>query len=159
MDFGLAHEVGDGQGLTESGAVMGTPSYMPPEQARGDARRVDCRSDVYGIGATLYHLLAGEPPFVQDEDGNVLLKVLVQDPVPLREKAPGIPAALDVIVGKCLNKEPHQRYTTAADLAEDLGRFLNRERVVARPLGLASRPLLARQAQQAHGRRRGRALA
>ncbi len=139
MDFGLAHELGSGQGLTESGAVMGTPSYMPPEQARGDARRVDCRSDVYGIGATLYHLLAGEPPFVQDDTGNVLLKVLIQDPVPLREKAPGIPAALDVIVGKCLNKEPHQRYTTAADLADDLGRYLNRERVVARPLSLITR--------------------
>jgi serine/threonine-protein kinase len=118
---------------------MGTPSYMPPEQARGDARRVDCRSDVYGIGATLYHLLAGEPPFVQDETGNVLLKVLVQDPVPLREKVPGIAPALDVIVGKCLNKEPHQRYATAADLADDLGRFLNRERVVARPLSLITK--------------------
>jgi eukaryotic-like serine/threonine-protein kinase len=139
MDFGLAREGGDRQGLTESGAVMGTPSYMPPEQARGDARHVDCRSDVYGLGATLYHLLSGEPPFVQGETGNVLLQVLTEDPVPLRVKAPSIPEGLDVIVGKCLNKEPHQRYPTAADLAADLERYLNQERVVARRLGLGSR--------------------
>jgi serine/threonine-protein kinase len=140
MDFGLARESGGGaQGLTESGAVMGTPSYMPPEQARGDTRHVDRRSDVYSLGATLYHLLAGEPPFVQDAAGNVLLKVLAQEATPLRQKNPSVPEALEIIVGKCLNKEPHQRYATAADLAADLDRFLHRERVVARRLSLATR--------------------
>lgn len=139
MDFGLAREAGDSQGLTESGAVMGTPSYMSPEQARGDVRKIDCRSDVYSLGATLYHVLCGEPPFVNDGSVNVLLKVLTQDPVPLRLKAPDLPEALEIIVGKCLNKEPHQRYASAADLALDLERFLNRERVVARRLSLASR--------------------
>jgi eukaryotic-like serine/threonine-protein kinase len=138
MDFGLARESG-AQGLTESGAVMGTPSYMPPEQARGDTRHVDSRSDVYGLGATLYHLLSGEPPFVQGEVGNVLLKVLTEEVIPLRDRDPSIPEALDVIVGKCLNKEPHQRYATAEDLAADLDRFLNQERVVARRLSLVSR--------------------
>lgn len=139
MDFGLAREAGGAQSLTESGAVMGTPSYMSPEQARGEVRRIDCRSDVYSLGATLYHVLAGEPPFVYDGSVNVLLKVLVQDPIPLRVKAPEAPEALEVIVGKCLNKEPHQRYATAADLAVDLERFLNRERVTARRLSLGAR--------------------
>ena len=138
MDFGLARESG-AQGLTESGAVMGTPSYMPPEQARGDTRHVDCRSDVYSLGATLHHLLAGEPPFVQDDAGNVLLKVLMEEAAPLRDKDPSIPEALEIIVGKCLHKEPHQRYATAADLGADLERFLNRERVIARRLSLVSR--------------------
>ncbi|HEU4406389.1 MAG TPA: serine/threonine-protein kinase [Polyangiaceae bacterium] len=140
MDFGLARETsGTATGLTQSGAIMGTPSYMPPEQARGDVRSVDPRSDVYSLGATLYDLLAGAPPFEDDSAVSTLLKVLVQDPAPLRSKDPTIPQALDTVVGKCLNKEPHQRYATAAELAEDLGRFLGRERVLARPLGLPTR--------------------
>ncbi|MRG93705.1 protein kinase domain-containing protein [Polyangium spumosum] len=139
MDFGLAREASETKGLTESGTVMGTPGYMPPEQARGSVRSIDPRSDVYSLGATLYDLLAGAPPFEDESAVNVLLKVLIQDPVPLREKEPSIPLALDVIVGKCLNKEPHQRYTSAAELADDLERFLNRERVLARRLGLPTR--------------------
>ncbi|MDI1428558.1 protein kinase domain-containing protein [Polyangium sorediatum] len=139
MDFGLAREASETKGLTESGTVMGTPGYMPPEQARGSVRSIDPRSDVYSLGATLYDILAGAPPFVDESAVNVLLKVLIQDPVPLREKDPSIPLALDIIVGKCLNKEPHQRYTTAAELADDLDRFLNRERVLARRLGLPTR--------------------
>ncbi|MDI1442724.1 serine/threonine-protein kinase [Polyangium sp. 6x1] len=139
MDFGLAREASETKGLTESGTVMGTPGYMPPEQARGSVRSIDPRSDVYSLGATLYDILAGAPPFEDESAVNVLLKVLIQDPVPLREKDPSIPLALDVIVGKCLNKEPHQRYATAAELADDLERFLNRERVLARRLGLPTR--------------------
>ncbi|UQA60636.1 serine/threonine-protein kinase [Polyangium aurulentum] len=139
MDFGLAREASDTKGLTESGAVMGTPGYMPPEQARGHVRGTDPRSDVYSLGATLYDLLAGAPPFVDESAVNVLLKVLIQDAVPLRVKDPSIPQALDIIVGKCLNKEPHQRYATAAELADDLERFLNRERVLARRLSLPTR--------------------
>ena len=139
MDFGLAREASEKKGLTESGTVMGTPGYMPPEQARGSVRSIDPRSDVYSLGATLYDILAGAPPFVDESAVNVLLKVLIQDPVPLRGKEPSIPLALDIIVGKCLNKEPHQRYTTAAELADDLDRFLNRKRVLARRLGLPTR--------------------
>ncbi|MDC3955333.1 serine/threonine-protein kinase [Polyangium jinanense] len=139
MDFGLAREASETKGLTESGTVMGTPGYMPPEQARGSVRSIDPRSDVYSLGATLYDILAGAPPFEDESAVNVLLKVLIQEPVPLRQRDPSIPLALDIIVGKCLNKEPHQRYPTAAELADDLERFLNRERVLARRLGLPTR--------------------
>ncbi|MDI3281955.1 serine/threonine-protein kinase [Polyangium sp. 15x6] len=139
MDFGLAREASETKGLTESGTVMGTPGYMPPEQARGSVRRIDPRSDVYSLGATLYDILAGAPPFEDESAVNVLLKVLIQEPVPLRQRDPSIPLALDIIVGKCLNKEPHQRYPAAAELADDLERFLNRERVLARRLGLPTR--------------------
>ncbi|MDI1479419.1 serine/threonine-protein kinase [Polyangium sp. y55x31] len=139
MDFGLAREASETKGLTESGTVMGTPGYMPPEQARGSVRSIDPRSDVYSLGATLYDILAGAPPFEDESAVNVLLKVLIQDPIPLRERDPSIPLALDIIVGKCLNKEPHQRYPNAAELADDLERFLNRERVLARRLGLPTR--------------------
>ncbi|MCC6556208.1 MAG: protein kinase [Polyangiaceae bacterium] len=139
MDFGLARQESDTRGLTESGVIMGTPGYMPPEQARGHTRSVDPRGDVYSLGATLYDLLTGAPPFVDESAVNVLLKVLLHEPAPLRSKDPSIPQALETIVGKCLNKEPHQRYATAAELAEDLDRFLNRERVLARRLSLPAR--------------------
>lgn len=139
MDFGLARESGAAQGLTESGAVMGTPAYMSPEQARGDARHLDCRSDVYSLGATLYDALCGAPPFVDHTVVNILIKVLNDPPPPLRSRAPGAPEAVERIVGKCLNKEPAQRYQTAQALADDLGRYLSAQRITARRLSYAYR--------------------
>ncbi|HNN93454.1 MAG TPA: serine/threonine-protein kinase [Pseudomonadota bacterium] len=139
MDFGLARESGDAAGLTESGAVMGTPAYMSPEQARGEGRRLERRSDVYGLGAALYDLLVGTPPFVGDSAVRIILQVLTVDPVPPRLRDATIPEALELIVLKCLNKEPHQRYATAAELAADLDRFLLRQRVQARRLGFFER--------------------
>ncbi|HNN91283.1 MAG TPA: serine/threonine-protein kinase, partial [Pseudomonadota bacterium] len=136
LDFGLAREAHEGKGLTESGAVMGTPAYMSPEQARGEIRSLDRRADVYSLGATLYDLLSGTAPFEDESIVNVLLKVLNDDVRPLRDKHPDVPEALDVIVGKCLNKEPAQRYQTAQELADDLGRFLNNQRIVGKQVSL-----------------------
>lgn len=139
MDFGLARASGAEQGLTESGAVMGTPAYMSPEQARGDARHLDCRSDVYSLGATLYDAICGMPPFVDQTVFSILLKVLNDPPPPLRSRAPLAPEAVERIVGKCLNKEPTQRYPTAQALADDLGRYLGAQRITAQRLSYTYR--------------------
>ncbi|HNN96905.1 MAG TPA: protein kinase [Pseudomonadota bacterium] len=136
MDFGLAREAGDSQGLTESGAVMGTPAYMAPEQARGDKRQMDRRTDVYGLGATLYALLAGRPPFLDETPAATMVRVLSEDPTLLRNINPALPSALETIVSKCLNKEPAQRYPSALALAEDLERFLRQQQIVGRRTSL-----------------------
>ena len=134
MDFGLARDSSDGNGLTESGDILGTPAYMSPEQARGEARRLDRRSDVYSLGATLYDILVGKPPFEDETAVNIILKVMNDTPRPLRSHDPTLPEALELIVSKCLNKEADQRYSTAKALAEDLDRFLSAGRVEARRL-------------------------
>ena len=136
MDFGLARDGGSNatRGLTESGAVLGTPAYMSPEQARGDAKRLDRRSDVYSLGATLYDILVGKPPFDDQIVVNILLKVINEAPQPLRHHDPTIPPEVELIVGKCLNKEPEQRYATALALAEDIERFVSNQRITARRL-------------------------
>ena len=139
MDFGLARESGDSHGLTESGAVMGTPAYMSPEQARGEARRLDRRSDVYSLGATLYEVLVGRTPFEDQTVINILLKVMNDPPTPLRSIDPQIPESIELVVSKCLNKEPEQRYQTARALAEDLGRYLSSQRVQAKRLSYSYR--------------------
>ena len=139
MDFGLARDGDSANGLTETGAVMGTPAYMSPEQARGEARRLDRRSDVYSLGATLYDVIVGQPPFQDETVVKILFQVINNAPRPMRSYDATIPESLELIVGKCLNKEPEQRYETARALAEDLGRFLSAQRVVARSLGYGYR--------------------
>lgn len=124
MDFGLARETNEGKGLTESGAVLGTPAYMSPEQARGDTRHIDHRSDIYSMGATLYDIISGHPPFEDESAVKIILKVMNETPASLRHDIPNIPTELDIIVSKCLNKEPNHRYATAIDLADDLDRYL-----------------------------------
>lgn len=130
MDFGLAREVA-APGLTVSGNVLGTPWYVSPEQARGEVRSLDPRTDIYSMGATLYELLTGKPPFDATSTLDILTKVLQEDPAPLRQRDPSIPADLETIAMRCLEKEPDQRYESARALAEDLARFLEGEPILA----------------------------
>ena len=139
MDFGLAREAGEGQGLTESGAVMGTPAFMSPEQARGEARHLDRRSDVYSLGATLFDILSGHAPFEDETVVSVILNVMTKEAPTLRSVAPTMPEALETICARCLTKDKEQRYQTAQALAEDLTRFLHSEKIVAKKVGLIYR--------------------
>jgi serine/threonine-protein kinase len=133
LDFGLARDSRDPQQLTQTGVVMGTPHYMAPEQARGQSRHLDRRADVYSLGAILYEMLAGTPPFDAESEVDLLLAVLDKDPQPLRQREPSIPNDLEVIALKCLRKEPAQRYESALALAQDLQRYLRSEPILARP--------------------------
>ncbi len=137
LDFGLARRVQGEERITAPGIVVGSPAYMPPEQARGDA--VDRRSDVYALGATLYELLTGRAPFAGTNVYEVLKKVVEEEPGAPRRRDPTVDADLEVIVLKCLEKDPERRYRTAAELADDLDRFLEGEPIAARPAGAGYR--------------------
>jgi serine/threonine protein kinase len=134
-DFGLAKMI-DAEGLTTTGEVLGTPSYMPPEQAIGTAHEVREGADVYALGAVLYACLTGHPPFQSDSVMATLKMVIEQLPVPPRQVNQVIPRDLETICLKCLEKSPARRYATASALAQELQRFLNGEPILARPLGL-----------------------
>ncbi|MHC4393899.1 MAG: tetratricopeptide repeat protein, partial [Planctomycetota bacterium] len=135
-DFGLAKVVeGDAAGPTRTGQIMGTPAYMPPEQAEGDAGRVDARADVYALGATLYHMLTGEPPFKGASAMHVIHKVLLREPAPPSRLRPHLNRDLETICLRCLEKEPGQRYPSADALGDDLQRYLRNEPVEARRAG------------------------
>ncbi|WP_437941628.1 protein kinase domain-containing protein [Sorangium sp. So ce341] len=145
MDFGIAREAGE-SGPTLTGALLGTPAYMAPEQAAGRVRALDRRTDVYGLGATLYALLAGRPPFVGGAVMDVLRQVLEDDAPPLRTLDRDVPRDLEAVVMRCLEKEPGARYASARALGEDLQRFLDGDPVLARRASLGRR--LARQARR-----------
>ena len=145
-DFGLARRLEGGSGLTLSGVPMGTPSYMAPEQARGEKGAVGPATDVYALGAILYEMLTGRPPFRAETSTGTLQQVLHDDPVPPSRLNPGVPRDLATICLKCLSKEPQRRYASAAALAEDLRRFLRGESIAARPAGPLER--LARWARR-----------
>ncbi|MFP2910662.1 serine/threonine-protein kinase, partial [Pyxidicoccus sp. 3LFB2] len=134
MDFGLARDWKE-QGLTATGAVLGTPHYMAPEQARGEVSRLDRRADVYSLGATLYTLLTGQPPIPGDNGLEVLSNIATREPRPPRALNPALPVDLEAIVLKCLEKDRAARYDSARALAEDLDRFVSGEPVQARPTG------------------------
>jgi tetratricopeptide (TPR) repeat protein len=118
-DFGLARQLDD-VGLTQTGAILGTPSYMAPEQAAGDRKRISPSADVYALGALLYECLTGRPPFRAASTLETLRQVLVEEPARPALLQPGVPRDLETICMKCLRKEPKQRYSSAADLEEDL---------------------------------------
>ena len=133
-DFGIAKRM-DGEGsMTLTGAVMGTPVYMAPEQARGHSRKVGPEADVYALGALFYHLLTGRPPFLPEESDTALtLRVLQEDPVSPAWHRPEVPRDLETICLKALQKEPADRYSSADAMAEDLRRYLNDEPILAHP--------------------------
>ena len=138
MDFGLARRVDD-PGLSVAGAIVGTPQYMAPEQARGESHQLDRRTDVYGLGATLYELLTGLPPFRGENPMAILMAVTTEEPRPLRALNPSIPRDLETITLKCLEKEMDRRYASAKALADDLQRFLDSEPILARRSSLGYR--------------------
>ena len=136
-DFGLAKPF-DAPELTASGMLVGTPAYMAPEQVRGDRPAVGPAADIYALGAILYQMLTGRPPFQGAELMDLLSQVAHAEPLPPRRLLPGLPRDLDTICLKCLEKEP-AKATRPAALAEDLRRFENHEPIAARPVGALGR--------------------
>ena len=140
-DFGLAKKLDGASGKTASGAVMGTPSYMAPEQASGKIRALGPTTDVYALGAILYESLTGRPPFKGATLVETLRQVVNEEPVSPQQLQSSIPRDLETICLKCLHKEPARRYADAAGLAEDLQRSRKGEPIVARPVGVLERGL------------------
>ena len=139
MDFGLARLMEQESVMTMTGMAFGTPSYMPPEQAAGNTRDINQGSDVYGLGAILYHALTGRPPFQADNPVETLRQVVENEPAAPRSLNVTIPRDLETICLKCLEKEPSRRYATASELAADLGRFLDDQPISARPIQTSER--------------------
>jgi len=139
MDFGLAKPERADSSISASGVVLGTPHYMSPEQATGRVSAVDLRADVYSLGATLYHMLAGRPPHVGETSMAVLMRALNEDPPPLRTLVPEVPRDVETIVHKAMERDRERRYPSAAALAKDLERYLNHEPISARPASVAYR--------------------
>ncbi|HEY7311587.1 MAG TPA: protein kinase [Gemmataceae bacterium] len=138
-DFGLAKRLEDDSGPTRSGVILGTPEYMAPEQAAGRSKIIGPAADIYALGAILYTLLVGRPPFRGETALDTVRYVQNEDAVPIRSLQPGVPRDLEVICLKCLHKEPRKRYPTAEVLAGDLERFGRGEAIQARPIHTVER--------------------
>jgi predicted Ser/Thr protein kinase len=132
MDFGLAKAIQAESSLSVSGAVMGTPAYMPPEQAQGQLDQIDAQSDVYSLGATIYAVLCKKQPFAGQTPMEILMKVCKEDPIALRTHNPEIPEEVEKIVLKAMAKEKADRYVSAQALADDLKRYLSNQEIEAR---------------------------
>ncbi len=138
-DFGLAKQIDGQSARTATGVILGTPSYMAPEQALGRSREVGPAADVHALGAVLYHMLTGRPPFVGESPVETMKLVAENEPLSLRRVRPGLARDLETICLRCLEKTPTKRYSSARELALDLGRFLAGEPVRARRLGPGAR--------------------
>lgn len=134
-DFGIAKKIEGGSELTGTGQILGTPAFMPPEQASGKTAEIGPLADIYSLGAILYNLLTGRPPFQAANPLDTLIHVLDQEPVAPQQLNPAVDKDLETICLKCLQKEPERRYSTAKELADDLQRALNDEPIDARPVG------------------------
>jgi serine/threonine-protein kinase len=140
-DFGLAKKL-EGGGHTASGAILGTPSYMAPEQAGGQTKEVGAAADIYALGAILYECLTGRPPFQAATPLDTVLQVVSDDPVPPGRLNAQVPRDLETVCLKCLHKDPRRRYASAEAMAEDLGRWLAGKPIQARPVGRLERAWL-----------------
>jgi tetratricopeptide (TPR) repeat protein len=138
-DFGLAKDLAEDEGCTQTGAILGTPSYMAPEQAAGGTKAVGPTADVYALGAMLYHLLTGRPPFKGATVRDTLEQVAAREPVPPSRLQPDVPRDLETIALKCLEKLPARRYASPGELAADLRRSQNGEPIRARPISRLER--------------------
>lgn len=138
-DFGLAKRLGGDSGQTRTGAVLGTPSYMSPEQAQGKTNELGPASDIYSLGAILYELITGRPPFRAETPIDTVLQVIEHQPVPPRLLNPKIDHDLETICLKCLEKDPEARYASAEDLGADLQRFLEGDSISARSVNVLER--------------------
>lgn len=141
-DFGLAKDLDEDSGLTQSGVTMGSPQYMSPEQANGETELIDQRSDVYSLGASLYQMLTGTPPFQGKTTIALIQKILMEEPEDPRARNPGIDVDLASICLKCIEKEPERRYSTAQEVLEDLNAYLDGRPVSAKPVTRRRRLML-----------------
>ena len=135
MDFGLAKVIEGGSNLTITGIACGTPNYMAPEQVKGGPTASRPAVDVWGLGAVLFEMLTGHPPFRGEDAATIMQEILLSDPPSVRKSAPHVPRDLAVIVSKCLEKDPSRRYSSPGDVADDLDRFLANQPIRARPIG------------------------
>jgi tetratricopeptide (TPR) repeat protein len=134
-DFGLAKRLEDDNGQTRTGEIVGTPGYMAPEQAAGKVRQLGPATDIYALGAILYQLLTGRPPFQGLSALDTVMQVMTTEPIPPRQLQPTVPRDLETICLKCLHKEPAKRYPSAQALAADLQNYLDGKPILARPAG------------------------